>query len=452
MGASRERAVRDFCVDDFVRYNDFYGKPYGRRVVLQLYKGKCATCDQIIEGEHFHVAHIIPRSRPDLMEDLLPGLTVDNLLNLRLSCPDCNYKESNFIFRSLFLQHAFNHSARVIASRLESILKDLDGRRAPAVTVQMSGADPKICTDVLALDVHEIRGISSEWHGALVIPKAELDARIVGALVGALGVGGEHLAYETLKEGLSYFRNRLLVEGRSISLSVTGACPWLLQAKEILGQEVRDPGTFPASRQTAGLIDGVYLDPADLDRRGGLLLPLRTESQRWFRNIFSIILPLLHALRTRSHKGYLALREWEWGTLCHCYQNLRVIEPGVRRQGRRLGPPDAVAHFTLDGDELLFGDETLEIPGVARQICQTAAVESGFGNGTLVRRAKLEPWLARAFSLADGAVQQIVGPHLIRVDGQMSSHWVPPLPRLSGRTRDDVRRESAQRFMRRGGS
>lgn len=440
---------RVFQVEDFTRYNGFYGKPYCRQVVLHLYEGKCVTCSRAIDGEGFHVAHIIARSHPDLMEKYFSGLDVDNLLNLKLSCRRCNLSESNFMLDALLLLHAFNCSARVISSRLESALAKL---QTPITTIEISSDDPRICTGLLTISVDEIRNIASDWLGAVVIASADLDIRVREALTNALGEYNEHLCYQTIVEAIGYFHDHLRLNGGSCALVSSGTRPWLVEAYRYLYSQGRGVQSITAARRVTGLIDGVYLDPDELGNRGGLVIPLRTESQRWFHSIFVTLVRMRRKLEASPDGRYLVLGENEWRSLCNCFNSLSLIEPGIGKIGPRLKLVDIVAHFGLCGDELTFGEETLVIPEKVRRMCRTVATDSIWGEGALIRKSKFKPWLARAFSLADQAAQQVTGPHLIRIGDDWDIHWVPPLPRLAGKTRDEVSLETSLRVAHRGRS
>jgi hypothetical protein len=226
--------------------------------------------------------------------------------------------------------------------------------------------------------------------------------------------------------------------------------PWLVEASEYLRSEGHGGKPLAGTRKAIGLIDGVYLDPNEL-KTHGLLIPLRTETQHWFREIFATIVWTQRKLETSSSRRYCASGEREWRPLCDCFEKLSVIEPGIRKVGRRLKAPDIVAHFRLCDDELHFGDENLKLPEEVRRICRPLATDSIWGDGALIRKAKLEPWLARAFSLAEHAAQQVTGPHLIRIgDQRIPYQWVPPLPNLVGKTREEIRLQDASLSVRRG--
>ncbi len=432
---------RDFKEEYFVPFNGFYGKSHCRQVVLHLYDGKCATCDRAIDGESFHVAHIIPRSHPDMMRRYFSVLDVDNLLNLKLSCPRCNHGESNFVLDGLPLLGAFNHSAKVISSRLESVLAKL---QATVKRIEMSGADSKICTDILYIDVNEVSSFASDWHGAVVVARPGLGARVREALLRTLGEEAADMAvYWAVEEAIGNFQDYLEIDGNNYSIRSTGKRTWLVEATAHLRSESHDVRPLAHTRKAIGLIDGVYLDPEELNTRG-LLIPLRTQTQYWFRKIFATIVWTQRKLDTSSRRQYCALGEREWRSLCDCFEKLSLIESGIGKVGRRLKVPDIVAHFRLCDDELHFGAEDLKIPEEVRGMCRAHATDSIWGDGALIRKSKLKPWLARAFFLAEQAAQQVTGPHLIRIGDERTPYqWVPPLPKLVGKTREEIRLEEA---------
>ncbi|RQR27297.1 HNH endonuclease [Burkholderia sp. Bp9142] len=439
---------RVFREEKFVQYNGFYGKPHCRSVVFHLYEGECVTCRRQIEGDNFHVAHIIARSHPALMEKYFSYLDVDNLLNLKLSCPRCNSKESNFVVDALMLQGAFNSSARVISSRLDTVLETL---QAVVKRIEMNGADPRICTDMLYIDANEIRTLASDWHGALVVPRAELDTRVAEAMRSKLGNdGAEWDTYHAVEEAIGLFRNRMEIRSCcSYSIHSDGSLPWLNEAKGKLFRE----GEFRPIRETvqaAGLIEGVYLDPDELSERGGLLFPLRTEVQRWFRDIFATIIQAKHKLDRGARKKYHVLDEHEWRSICECFDKLSIIESGIGKVGRRLRIPDIIAHFGMQQNKLCFGDDNISIPDEVRHMCRAVATDSAWGDGALILKSKFRPWLARAFSIADLAVDQAIGSRLVLVGDERSfcRRWMPRLPKLDGKTREEVRLESSTRSTR----
>jgi hypothetical protein len=377
-----------------------------------------------------------------LMEKYFPGLDVDNLLNLKLSCMRCNFRESNFVLDALPLQAALNHSVRVIYSRLESVLIEL---QAPVKRIEINGADTKICTDVLYIDADEISSFASEWHGAVVIPKADLDARVREAIKRAFGGGEEDMGmavYHAVEEAMGHFRDHLKIDGFSGSMRSSGNRAWLVEAYEHL-RPSHSVQFSAAAIRAAGLIDGIYLDADELEAIGGLVIPLRTETQRWFYEIFATIVRTHRKLETSNNGRYVVLDEHEWLSVCECSEKLRVIGPGIGKVGRRLKTLEIVAHFGLCDGELYFGDEDLQVPEDVRRMCRAVATDSIWGDGALVRKSRLRPWLARVFSLTEQAAQRATGAHLIRIGDELSHfRWVPPLPDVVGKTREEIQLES----------
>jgi hypothetical protein len=422
---------RVFRQEYFIKYNGFYGKNYCRSVVFSLYNGECVTCRQQIENDNFHVAHIIPRSHPVLMKKYYPDLDVDNLLNLKLSCPRCNIMESNVVVDSLMLQGAFNTSARIIASRLDSVLAKL---KAVVRRVEMSGADPRICTDIFFIDAREIRDmVAADWHGALVVPRSKLDARVAEAVRNTLGSDGDDwTTYHAVDEAIGVFRNVMeITSGSSYSIDSDGCLPWLNEVRAMLRRK-DEYISIPERVKDAGLIDGIYVDPDELSARGGMSFPLRTEVQRWFRDIFVTINWAQGKLDRSGKCRYIALDEHEWQAICECFDKLRIIESGIGKVGRRLKIPAVVAHFGLQRNKLRFGEEGISISDEVRRMCAAVATDSVWGGGTLILKATLRTWLVRAFTIADHAVREAVGPRLMLVDdkGSFYRRWVPRLPKL----------------------
>jgi len=148
--------------------------------------------------------------------------------------------------------------------------------------------------------------------------------------------------------------------------------------------------------------DGIYLDPDELNQVGGLFFPLRTEVQRWFRDIFATIIVTQQKLDRSGHKKYHALYESEWYTICECFDKLTVIEAGVGKVGRRLKMPGVVAHFGMSQNKLYLGEDNISVSDEVRRMCRAVATDSAGENGTLILKSKLRPWLARILNCRSG--------------------------------------------------
>jgi hypothetical protein len=248
---------------------------------------------------------------------------------------------------------------------------------------------------------------------------------------------------------IGYFDDHLTIDGNSYSWASSGQRPWMDEAYKCL-HKARSAESIAATFQTFGLVDGIYLDPDELRKRGGLFIPLRTESQRWFHKVFAAIIGAQRKLKTNGKKRYVVLDEYEFRSLSECVSRLNLIESGIGKAGRPLRVPNIVANFRLHGDALDFGGENLDLPDDIKRMCRAVATDSIWGEGALVHKHKLKPWLARAFELANQGAQQVTDPHLVRIgDEQASYQWAPPLPNLVGKTREEVRLETSSRSMRR---
>lgn len=423
---------RVFRSEDFERFNGFYGKAECRLVVLNLYKGICQSCDAKIADDAFHVAHIIPRTHPGLMAKYFPTLDVDNLLNLMLSCPSCNLKVSNFVIDSPLLLHTFNCSAKAISQRFDAVTALLSIDERPVI---MRVDDSRICTDVLHLDVNELADISSNWNGAVVISNTRLQDRIRNEMAQVFGhEPDETWVYATLEEAISYFKDRLHVNGRSMSLQGVRNPSWLTEAYSICADRNEN--------DDAKLADGIYLDQVELKERQGLWIPLRTETQRWF---FEVIGTLVHTRRkldaVADHKRYVVLEEGRWRDLCDCARQLMYVQAGLGIPGKRLAVPEVLTHFTVSDGELYIHDDQT-IPDEVQRLCLATGESTIWSNSSVLKRSKLKSWLSRAFVLAELGAQKALGPHLVWVeDSQYPRRWAPPLPRSPGRTRELVQQQ-----------
>ncbi|MET3552626.1 HNH endonuclease signature motif containing protein [Burkholderia sp. 567] len=440
---------RVFREEDFVQYNGFYGKPICRSVVFHLYEGECATCRCRIEGDNFHVAHIISRTHPKLMGEYFSDLDVDNLINLKLSCPRCNIKESNFVINSIMMQGVFNFSARIISSRLDAVLVKLNAVRN---RIEMINSDPRICTDLLHIEVDEILALAVGWRGAWIVSRAALEARAAEAVKNTLGNDGNSAdAYHAVEDGIVCLRNRMEIKASSgYSFHSDGSLPWLTEAMMSLRLEGK-VGDISERIRAAGLVDGVYLDPVELIGRGGLVFPIRTAVQRWFRDMFATIIYASRMLERSEVRRYHAIGERDWHNICSFFDKLGLIESGIGKTGRRLRLPDIVSHFEIQKGRLYFSDDDISVPDDVRRMCHAIATDSIWGNGALILKSKFRPWLTRAFSIVDLAVREAVGSQLVLVDDKGSGwrRWMPRLPKLDGQTLEDIRLESAERLSRR---
>lgn len=437
---------RVFQIDAFGRFNNFYGKPECRFVVLNLYKGICQSCDAKIVGDAYHVAHIIARTHPALMEKYFPGLDVDNLLNLQLSCPACNLKVSNFVLDTPLLLHTFTCSARAISLRLNSVMVRLCSESKP---VQMSGIDPKICTDVLHISMEELYDISTDWHGAVVLSNDKLKDRIRLKMTQVFGCEpDDRTVYSTVEEAIGYFKDRIQVNGSCTSWRGMKKPGWWTKAYARCwgrdGCDIPNSANKDGSIFTVDLADGIYLDQDELNERQGLWIPLRTETQRWFCDVIGTIVRTRRKLETQTdHKRYVVLDEGEWRGLCECFEQLTYVESGLGISTKQLKAPEVFMHFAVTGGKLYMHDEGHVIPEEIIRLCRAAGETTIWGDGTVLRRTKIKAWLERGFALAELGAQKAVGSHLVRIDDEhFRWRWVPQLPQTIGKTRDQVQKEA----------
>lgn len=429
---------RVFHPEEFKHLNSFYSRSECRAVVLQLYKGKCQSCEKDIVGNEYHVAHIIPRSKPELMNECFPGLNVDNLLNLQLSCPVCNWREKDFVLNAPLLRYNFNCSARVITQRLPGIVAQ---RNDVKPAVQISGVDPKICTDVLHLSLEDLVPISSDWHGAIVISESKLSKLIRLKMIEAFGFESDDIeSYQTFTEAVSYFKDHCRVSNSSIVVTGINKPTWWLEALSSLRS---NDEAYPAGQGTLSrppdMPEGIYLDREEIVARQGLWVPLRTPAQRWFYRTFATLVRTQRMLDSYTpSKRYIVLDEHDWCCLHDCYLKLGHVEAGIGIWTKRIKAPSVLANFSVS-DKKLYLHEEETLPEEVKNLCRAAADDSSCYCGSVLSKAKLRTWLSRAFALADDGVQKAMGPHLVRVGGW---HWVPQLPKTIGMTLEQVRLET----------
>jgi 5-methylcytosine-specific restriction endonuclease McrA len=435
------RMNRIFQIEDFKQFNGFYGKGNYRLIVLLLYKNVCASCGEPIEKNDYHVAHIIPRTHPALMEKYYPGLDVDNLLNLRLSCPPCNYSESNFVLDTPVLAHRHTHSARVISERLASVLAQLGG---PEKSIELGTFDPRICVGALHLGVDELRAFSIDWHGALIIPRCVVETHIQSEMLTKHNLGPDDFSlYSTIEEAVSYFDDHFEVDGTSKYFRGRPKPGWQAAISSLF-RDRAGAGTIERNDaiDVTSLRDGIYLDVQELNEREGLLIPLRTGTQRWFCELFSVILHIHRKVRAQvARKGYVVLDEEEWGALSSCSEKLAHVESGLGIQGKRVKLPEEVPFGVNDGKIHTHGVATV-IPADIEWLCHGANGTFDWAIGFALRRVQLKRWLERAFALAEQGIQQAIGSQLVKIEGDTFHPWVASLPYTIGKTRDEVCREA----------
>lgn len=107
---------------DLIKYNNFYKNKDCRFIVLNIYKKKCQGCNENINLENFHVAHIIPKSNEKDFNKLFPELDINNLINLHALCKNCNLKANKFNTYSPFMiNQMFNVSIKCISLRINKV-------------------------------------------------------------------------------------------------------------------------------------------------------------------------------------------------------------------------------------------------------------------------------------------------------------------------------------------
>ena len=421
-------------IAQFLRLNNFYGKPECRTVVRNLYKGVCQSCRADVKDGAFHVAHIIARTHPHLMEKHFPGLDVDNLINLQLSCPSCNMRVSNFVLDSPLLLHAFTRSARAISLRLDTVLAQLN---TTAKSISILPYDPRICAEVVCLNIDELTKISIPWHGALVLDKGKLNEIIHSKMAEVFGYSpsGQEV-YGAIKESMAYFDDYFTKEGRSMEWRGTKKPVWLTKADA----QIRDQDTGAVAFFEA-VPDGIYLGSEELQARNGFWILLRTEAQRWFSEVFRAIAYIRRQVESQvGHPKYVALNEWDSRDLGETLEKLDYVATNLGSPGRRLLAPTAIAYFsTFQGKLQLHGDEQLS--DEIKRICLAAGENTIWGDSSVFRRSTLRTWLDKAFSLADLGVQNLRGQEFVRIDDGPPWRWMPQLPRTTGKTSAQVRLE-----------
>ncbi|MDQ4627143.1 HNH endonuclease [Janthinobacterium lividum] len=417
----------------FLRFNNFYGKPECRTVVYNLYKGVCQSCRTDVKDGVFHVAHIIARTHPHLMEKHFPGLDVDNLLNLQLSCPSCNIRVSNFVLDTPLLLHAFSCSARAISLRLDAVLAQLN---KAAKSISIPPYDPRICTEVLCMGVDELTKIATHWHGALVLDSGKLNEFIHCKMTEAFGYTPSSTeVYRAVQESVAYFDDYITKEGRSMEWSGKKKPGWWTKASEQVHDQDTGAILFNA------LSDGIYLGNNELESRNGFWILLRTEAQRWFSELFRAIAYIRRQVESQvGHPKYVALDECGSRELGGALEKLDYVATNLGNPGRRLLAPTALAYFsTFAGKLQLHGDEQLSDD--IKRICLAAGENTIWGDSCVFRRSTLRTWLNKAFYLADLGVQNLRGQEFVRVDDASACRWMPQLPRTKGKTYAQVRLE-----------
>ncbi|PLZ02814.1 hypothetical protein CY652_07760 [Burkholderia sp. WAC0059] len=379
------------------------------------------------------------------MEKYYPGLDVDNLVNLKLSCTHCNHKERNFLIdSSIALMHSINSSAGVISLRLHSVLEKLNGSRQ---AIQMSLIDPRICTNVLHVSHDELKDISSDWRGAMAISRKKLEDRVRQAMKQAFEEGGAPSIYTTLGEAIDYFRDSIQINGSTVISSGKRQPAWWVEANSYFFSDrgPREPLSEADSAMKAA--DGIYLDSAEVAELRGMVIPLRTESQRWFRDVFVTIVSLQRKIDSQYKPRHVVLGEHEYRALLDCFQKLTIVASGINGSGRRLKRPETLANFATYQGVLEIYPDSAAIPESVKQLCRAEGETSIWGDGAILSKSQLKSWLANAFHLANMGVQAVTGSDLVRIeDASFGYSWVPPLPNIKGKTRKEVQAEDALKW------
>ena len=129
-----------------------------RKVIYDLYDGKCAATGQPIDLADADIGHIVPRSRNDIFKHLYPGLDVDNAINLHLLASWVNKRNNDaFMPSPLVIHNAVSFAASLVSTKMERILKYADGvdvsplRQRIPLTDTAALADLELYDDLLAL-------------------------------------------------------------------------------------------------------------------------------------------------------------------------------------------------------------------------------------------------------------------------------------------------------------
>lgn len=435
-------------VERFAGFNGYYTRRECRPFVHALYRGKCVHCTEPVVGNDYHVAHIVPRSYPELMERYFPGLDVNNLLNLRLSCGPCNLKERNFVLDTPVLQHAFHLSAQVIVERFDKVAAKLQPAE-PSNAIRAD--DPLVCQGIVHLDVEQVLSVAGRWRQAVVIQRTGLIALLEREAGPALA---QLLSFDVisaaLREAFDRFSHHLSISGSSMFWSGQRgiSLAWADESLALCRLAVRTRADGHANVET--LPDGDYVDYDNLVHMQGMRVPIRTETQRWFFDIFTTLQKNWQRLDTFAHKRFLVLGESAWENLLKCVERLEMIRYGIRDKSP-MARPEVVAQFSVYKGELHMHGDPGEVAEDIRALCRNHASENQTDFVTVMRKAALRAWLRKAFRLALSGARQVHQPDLVYLEGVLPmSPWVPALPFVNGLTRAQVQAQREQQRTRRG--
>jgi hypothetical protein len=145
-------------IGSYERYNGFYRRANMRKVIYELYDGKCAATGQPINLDEADIGHIVPRSRGDIFEHLYPGLDVDNAINLHLLASWVNKRNNDaFMPAPLVIHNSVSFAASLVSTKMENVLRYADGvdvsplRQTIPSTDTAALADLELYDDLLAL-------------------------------------------------------------------------------------------------------------------------------------------------------------------------------------------------------------------------------------------------------------------------------------------------------------
>ena len=140
-------------IGSYERYNGFYTRPNMRKIIYDLYDGKCAVTGQPIALEDADIGHIVPRSRADIFNELYPSLDVDNAINLHLLSSWVNKRNNDaFLPAPLVIHNAVSFAANLDSTKMDAILKYADGLNVAPLRERIPATEGEILADLNLYD------------------------------------------------------------------------------------------------------------------------------------------------------------------------------------------------------------------------------------------------------------------------------------------------------------